>query len=198
MSETIERKRRAKRQTIFDAAARRFAMHGYHAARMADIADDMGLQKAALYYYFDSKEAILVGLIRSRIGVALESLRGITETEESPPQRITRAVTTHLRVFQEHADLYTIYNSERLHQISRDTAAVADDLGRQYEQEWARMIDQGVAGGDFASDLDVPITVKAIMGMLNTTLAWFDDQGRLSVDQLAEKYARLVLRMLSA
>lgn len=198
MSETIARKRRAKRQAIFDAAARRFARHGYHAARMTDIADDLGLQKAALYYYFDSKEAILVGLIRSRIGVALESLRGITETADSPSRRVARAVGTHLQVFQEHADLYTIYNSERLHQISRDTAAVADDLGRQYEQEWSRMLEQGVASGDFSLDLDVPITVKAIMGMLNTTLAWFDDSGRLSVEELAEEYARLVLKMLTA
>jgi hypothetical protein len=47
------------------------------------------------------------------------------------------------------------------------------------------------------SDLDVPVTIKAIMGMLNTTLVWFEPGGRLGIDELADQYAELVLRAIS-
>lgn len=193
MSTTVDRKRAAKRQSILDAAARHFAESGYHPARMVDIAEEVGLQKAALYYYFDSKEALLVELIRTRVGVALESLLEITGSDADPTEKIRQAVATHLRVFHQHADLYTIFNSERIHLISREAASVVDDLGRQYEKAWAAMLTET----DPRSDLDIPVTIKAVMGMLNTTLAWFEPAGRLTIDQLADQYAELILRAIS-
>lgn len=192
MSDTVARKRQAKRQAIFDAAARQFAERGYRSARMADIAREVGLQKAALYYYFDSKEALLVELIRTRVGVALETLAEITASDASPTDKLRRAVAAHLRVFQEHAHVYTIFNSERLHLIDPETATVVDDLGRRYEREWAGM----VTAASGRPDLDVPVVVKAIMGMLNTTLAWFDPAGRLDIEDLADEYAGFVLRAI--
>jgi AcrR family transcriptional regulator len=175
-------KRRAKRQAIFDAAASRFAQHGYHGARMQDIADDLGLRKAALYYYFDSKEAVLVELIRDRVGLALEAVTEIARAEVSPAEKIERAVLSHLRVFNQHADLYTIFNSEKLHSVSLEAARIVDDLGRSYEERWAEMLGEGVRS----------VTVKAVMGMLNNTLTWFSSTGRLSIDALAERYVALI------
>lgn len=193
MSATVDRKRAAKRQSILDAAARHFAESGYHPARMVDIAKEVGLQKAALYYYFDSKEALLVELIRTRVGVALESLLEITGSDADPTEKIRQAVAAHLRVFHQHADLYTIFNSERIHLISREAASVVDDLGRQYEKAWAAMLTETGP----RSDLDIPVTIKAVMGMLNTTLVWFEPAGRLTIDQLADQYAELILRAIS-
>lgn len=193
-SEKVLRKREARRRAILDAAAARFAADGYLATRMADIAGDLGYRKAALYYYFDSKESILVELIEARIGVALGALDEIVTSGLDPIAKVEAAVRTHLRIFHEHADIYTIFNSERLHLINRGTAATVDELGRRYESRWREML----ADPAFRADLDIPITVKAIMGMLNTTLAWFDPGGRLELDALADRYVDLIRRMLGA
>lgn len=192
MPSDMTAKRRAKRQAIFDAAAGRFAQHGYHAARMQDIADDLGLQKAALYYYFDSKEALLVELIRERVGLALEAVTAIALSDSGPDEKIDDAVLTHLRVFNQHADLYTIFNSEKLHSVSPEAARIVDDLGRSYERRWEEMLDEGVRAGDFRQDLDIPVTVKAVLGMLNNTLTWYSPTGRLDVESLAERYVALI------
>lgn len=192
MTAEMTPKRRAKRQAIFDAAASRFAQHGYHAARMQDIADDLGLQKAALYYYFDSKESVLVELIRDRVGLALEAVTDIARAEVPPTEKIEQAVATHLRVFNQHADLYTIFNSEKLHSVSPEAARIVDDLGRSYEKRWEGMLSEGVQAGAFRSDLDIPVTVKAVMGMLNNTLTWYSPTGRLDIDALARRYVELI------
>ncbi len=192
MAPEMTAKRRAKRQAIFDAAASRFAQHGYHAARMQDIADDLGLQKAALYYYFDSKEAVLVELIRERVGLALEAVTGIALSDAPPDAKIDQAVRTHLQVFNEHADLYTIFNSEKLHSVSPEAATIVDDLGRSYERRWEEMLGEGVRSGLFRPDLDLPVTVKAVMGMLNNTLTWYSPAGRLDIEALAERFVALI------
>lgn len=57
--ETEETKNR-----IIDVAKRHFSDNGFDATRVDDIARDAGVNKALIYYYFKSKEAILDHLIK--------------------------------------------------------------------------------------------------------------------------------------
>lgn len=189
----IQRKRQAKEREIYETAARLFAERGYHATRMEDIAAALDMQKGSLYYYFASKEELLAKLVEGNIGIALDVLQTII-TENTPPSlKFSRAITAHLRVFQEHADIYTIYNSEKLSAITPQTADLADQLGRDYEKLWVSLLAEGIAAGEFRPDLDIPIVMKAIMGMCNSTLIWFKPGKRLTIEETAEIFTRLLL-----
>lgn len=50
----------SREQEILDAARKLFREKGYYATTMQDIADAVGLQKASLYHYIRSKEALLL------------------------------------------------------------------------------------------------------------------------------------------
>lgn len=193
---TVASKRAAKIERIHDVAASLFAQRGFYGTRMEDIAAGLDLQKGALYYYFDSKEALLASLVETRVGVALDVLRDVAARDEAATERVRAAVAGHLTVFQEHADLYTIFNTERLHSISAETAEKVNTLGRDYEQVWARMIEEGIRDGEFRGDLDVDVTVKAILGACNTTLTWYRPGGRLSIDEVSTRFAGLFLEGL--
>ena len=47
------------KQRILDAAEQIFAEAGFDGARVDDIASKAGVNKALIYYYFESKDAIL-------------------------------------------------------------------------------------------------------------------------------------------
>ena len=47
-----------KLSKVLDAAQKRFARFGLSKTTMNDIADDLGVSKASLYYYFPDKESI--------------------------------------------------------------------------------------------------------------------------------------------
>ena len=47
-----------KRAKIIDAAMRHFAEHGYHAARVGDIAAGMGIAKGSIFQHFGSKDGL--------------------------------------------------------------------------------------------------------------------------------------------
>ena len=51
------------RTRILDAALREFAAHGLAGARTDRIAQSAGVNKALLYYYFDSKENLYVAAL---------------------------------------------------------------------------------------------------------------------------------------
>ena len=195
---TVARKRAAKIEQIHDVAAALFARHGYYRTRMEDIASGLDLQKGALYYYFESKEALLASLVEKRVGVALAVLEQIVDRDGPVTRRVAEAVTGHLSVFQEHADIYTIFNTERLHSISGEAAEKVNELGREYERLFAKLIEEGKASGEFRSELDTSISVKAILGACNATLSWFEDGGRLDIDAVADHFAELFLEGMSS
>jgi AcrR family transcriptional regulator len=60
---TAGRPPEAERQTrILEAAERAFVRHGFRAATMQHVADELGMSAGNLYRYFPSKEAIVEGL----------------------------------------------------------------------------------------------------------------------------------------
>ena len=48
----------AKRSRIIDAAMQHFAEHGYHAARVGDIAATLGIAKGSIFQHFGSKDGL--------------------------------------------------------------------------------------------------------------------------------------------
>ena len=58
-------------QKILDAAKRVFETKGYTGARMQEIADEAGISKAALHYYFRSKEKLFDRIFEDTISAFL-------------------------------------------------------------------------------------------------------------------------------
>lgn len=55
------------RQSVLDAARRLFFARGYAATSLQDIADDLGITKANVYYYFRTKDSLMTELLTERI-----------------------------------------------------------------------------------------------------------------------------------
>ncbi|MGC9347098.1 MAG: TetR/AcrR family transcriptional regulator [Anaerolineae bacterium] len=51
------------RNSILEAAAKRFAKQGYDATGVAEICRRAGVSKGAFYYHFDSKQAVFIELV---------------------------------------------------------------------------------------------------------------------------------------
>lgn len=63
---------------ILDVASRQFRERGYSATSLKEIAAELGVTKAALYYHFDSKTAILRALVEPMFAAIEEVLaRGV-------------------------------------------------------------------------------------------------------------------------
>ena len=58
---TLQQKQRHER--ILDAAERSFGKSGFHRTTMQDICKEAGISAGALYLYFDSKEALIAGIV---------------------------------------------------------------------------------------------------------------------------------------
>ncbi len=85
-------------QKIFDAAHEVFTQKGMDGAKMQEIADRAGINKALLHYYYRSKEKLYETVARAIIGKALPALRQVIESEVPLEEKIRGFVETYIDI----------------------------------------------------------------------------------------------------
>lgn len=85
-------------QKIFEAAREVFTQKGMDGAKMQEIADRAGINKALLHYYYRSKEKLYEMVVRAVIGKALPALRQIIESDLPLEEKIRGFISTYIDV----------------------------------------------------------------------------------------------------
>jgi AcrR family transcriptional regulator len=113
------------RSTICDVAMKLFARLGYEKASLREIADQVGMTKAALYYYYPSKQALLVAIVEPLI----TQWRAVADRAETLPhsQANVRLILGEcLDVLLRHRTIASLF--------MHDAAAVVQAIGTQFNQ----------------------------------------------------------------
>ncbi|MEP0860468.1 MAG: TetR/AcrR family transcriptional regulator [Ignavibacterium sp.] len=71
-----------RKMQIIKAADKRFARHGFHKTNMDEIARDIRIGKPTLYYYFESKDALYIEVIKWEFENYLEVVNQIFSNDE--------------------------------------------------------------------------------------------------------------------
>jgi AcrR family transcriptional regulator len=80
----IEEEYAVKRNEILEAAHRLVYTKGYEKMSIQDILDELSISKGAFYHYFDSKQALLDGLVERMLDDAEQVLQPIVEASDLP------------------------------------------------------------------------------------------------------------------
>src|SRR5579863_4608651 len=73
----------AKRTRIIEAATQHFAEHGYHAARVGDIATTLGIAKGSIFQHFGSKDGLFFEVYKRAVRSFAKYLDAPAEVRQS-------------------------------------------------------------------------------------------------------------------
>jgi len=105
----VERRRDQTRAEILDAASEVVLRKGLAGFTLADVAEELGLTKPALYYYFDSKESLLFEvLLREWVESATE-VQAAVETTESGIDAVERLMRTVFDRYRDRLELFMLH-----------------------------------------------------------------------------------------
>ncbi len=186
----------AMKDIIVGVAIDLFHRKGYFATSISEIAGQCGIQKASIYYHYPSKENILFHIqqvtMEDLTAYLHGNLEGLTDVED----RMRAAVRSHVR-FHLHRQKETFIANTELRGLTPEhyLEIVAQRDG--YETIFQGIIRDGCEAGVFAT-ADVRIISYAILTLCNAGAIWFNPQGRMSVDAIADIYEKFVLRGLMA
>jgi hypothetical protein len=98
------------------------------------------------------------------------------------------AICEHIRVVAEHPErTLVVFHQWRF--LSGPNRARAVAMRRRYAKAFMKIVNDGIASGDFDPKLDPRITVFAILGALNWTPEWYSPTGPQSAEDIGRKMA---------
>jgi len=167
VSEEPEEEKQAvdRRERIVDNATELFAAKGYHGTTIDEIVQATGIAKGTFYVYFDSKEEILVEVIKRLIENTLARI----ESKLGKGERKDLVSRIEIKG-QEMLDLY-LERSELLYMLLGETVGnprLMNQLREVYRQLASRIeedIREGVEAGEIFPFGDLEVISYALVGM---------------------------------
>lgn len=186
------------RDQIMHAAAELFSANGYAGTSVGAIADAVEISPAALYWHFQSKEALLVELCEEaidsygrRLDEALTGVSGPAEQLRKLAAAHTEAVLTDPKVAR--GTLFSAYTL--VHSVSAANYRRIHDRQRDQLERWRRVVDAGVHEGEFHL-ADSAVTVFALTDVCEAVGSWANPDGPLTPRDIALEYGEFALRMV--
>ena len=179
-----------------EAALTLMARHGYDAVTMRRLAAEIGVQAAALYRYFPTKEDLLFTLMREHMEGLLAAWEEARPPSSDPTARLAAFVRNHIsfHVARRHS---THVSNMELRSLSRDRLSVILRLRTAYEKELRQILRDGAEDGIFAVE-EPALTAMAIIQMITGVIVWFRPDERLTVEEVAETYLGMTMRLVGA
>ena len=138
----------AKKEAILAAALSTFSQFGIHGTRLEQVAELAGVSKTNLLYYFPSKEALYVAVMRDILDIWLAPLRAFRE-EFTPLVAIGEYIRLKLEVSRDHPEASRLFCLEMLQGAPLLMAELTGDL-KSLVAEKSAIISGWVADGKLA------------------------------------------------
>ena len=179
----------SRREELTRIAARLFAENGYQGTSLADLAEQLGVQKPSLYHHIDSKEDLLWEVAWEGAEAFHAGLDAVP-AETPASERIRLALRAHLAVVAGQLDIATVFVREwRYLEGDRRARFVAER--RRYEERIRELFREGVEGSELRTDLDVATAALLLLSAANWAYTWLRPGS--STDELADRlYAALL------
>lgn len=179
-----------KLEFILRSAARIFAEKSYHSTSMRDISRATNVSLAGLYHYCKSKEELLFLIQDNCFGRVLERLEQRLQEVDEPVTKLRLFIENHLSFFAA--------NMSEMKVLSHEAESLRGDLHAHVSTrkdnytKLARQILQEVQ--ELHPDkqpVDLTVATYALFGMMNWIYNWYDPQGKLKVNELAQQLTQL-------
>jgi len=159
-----------KRRMILDAAVRVFARQGFHACRVADIADEAGVAYGLVYHYFASKDEVLDTLFLERWEVMLRTIREVDALQELRAREKLQAIASFI------VDSYR-HDPDLMKVIIVEVTRAANSFGqthiaqiRKAYELIAEIVTAAQAEGVFKAEIDAHFAAMAFYGAIEQML----------------------------
>jgi len=172
-------------EALLNAAFRSFAVNGYRATRLEEVAEAAGATKGAIYYYFDSKEDLLRRAVETRHRAIFAEIEEAMAAERAPVSAKVRFV---LRKVWQHWLEPGWGQTFRL--IVGEMSLEFPALFRSWAEEGPiqgcalvrELIEEGIRRGEFRPAVDAEVSARLVVSglMLQAVL-----HVHLGLDELA-------------
>ena len=149
------------RARILDAALSEFALHGLAGARTERIATAADVNKALLYYYFESKEKLYLAALEMIAAKVRDSTMAVFLREGSAGERVLRSALNHFDRIYSQPVFQTLMQQEMIRLRMGESTAVnplVEKLFRPMGEKTLAVVEEGIRCGEL-----IPVESSQVM-----------------------------------
>lgn len=177
-----------RRREIVNVAVNVFKLKGYDAGSLDDVAAELGLRKASLYYYVGSKAELLYLVFDLAISAALEDMEQIVASAP-PPERLSKLLRHQIATVASDPSLFAVFFDQR----PRLDPGYEEEIRakeRRYLQLFVDAVEEAIANGTLKAH-NPRHAAQLLLGMANWTYKWFDSR-RDTIEELGDTAVGLI------
>jgi TetR/AcrR family transcriptional regulator len=138
-----------REEAILAAAHRRFAHYGYSKTTMDEIAGDLGMGKASLYYYFPTKESLFCAVIGREQDSFIFLAESLLDGDGAAKEKLHAYVDRRLDFFRD-ALILGKFNFDTFACIRPVMTTLSEEFARRELNILTAVLRQGISRGEIA------------------------------------------------
>jgi AcrR family transcriptional regulator len=184
---------RLRREALLRTAARAFNETSFHSTSVDDLAKSLNVTKPTLYYYVKDKDEILFECQRMGFDMMKDALQEASSGVGTGMEKLSHFLTRFAELMATDFGACLILTGLKpLRPASRAKLAV---FARQLDTALREIIKQGIADGSIRT-CDPKLTAFAIFGAFKGIASWYDANGPLKPEEIADAYLDVMIHGL--
>lgn len=160
---------------------------------MDQVAEEAGVAKGTLYLYFQSKEALYLGILSEGLETVSRTYQSTVDPGADAGERVRRAIAISIEFYDQHRDLLRLLATEEPRLAAARNRLIEGWRERGYNF-FTSLIDEGTRQGVFGPG-DSRLAALVILGAIRQVLLYYG-AGR-PVAELSDDLGQFVLRALT-
>lgn len=153
------------KEQILTSATQLFIEHGYYGLSMRQIAESVGVTKAALYYHFKDKEALFLAILEAYLE-KIEALIADIEAESgSCRERVGLLVKRVLNQPVDQRAVIRLASQEMAHLSAESRQSFGETYHQRFIGRIQAMLETGIQEGELRP-VDAQVATWSLLGMM--------------------------------
>jgi AcrR family transcriptional regulator len=125
----------SRKEQIVNVAAKLFKQKGFVATSMRDLAAELGIEAASIYYHFKSKEELLEKICFDMADKFITNAREVNDIYFNAEEKLRMAIKFHIETITENQNQSSVFLSE-WRNLSEPKLKLFRQLRQQYENQF--------------------------------------------------------------
>ncbi|MDQ0217309.1 TetR/AcrR family transcriptional regulator [Peribacillus cavernae] len=179
---------------ITEHSVRLFEKKGFSETSIQDIVDSIGVTKGTFYYYFSSKEELLMDIHFRYIDELLKHQEKIFRDEtKSYKQKLYDIILMLLSNIKSQGASAKVFFRE-MQNLSEERLSQIIPKRDQFRFNIQAILEEGIKKGEFRQDLNAEIVTFGILGIANWSYEWFNPEGSMSEKEVTDIFVEMFLK----
>jgi TetR/AcrR family transcriptional regulator, cholesterol catabolism regulator len=170
-----------------------FEKKGFSQTSIQDIVDALGVTKGTFYYYFSSKEELLMDIHLQYIDDLLKRQNLILSGPNSSCRgKIEEIIDLLISDIKNQGPSARVFFRELRH-LNGENVAMIKNKRAEFRLGIEHLVQEGVEKGEFKSNLKADLVAFGILGVTNWSYQWFNPDGKVADKELSAIFTDMIL-----